>query len=131
MSKLGERLKKAREHAGLTQPQLEALTGIKQATISKIELGKNKTEETAFGVHLAVACGVRPEWLVLDIGPMINEIKADEIQLLDRIWLPAAESALTTPSSSHRFHKEGPLTARGPFSLFHHFFRIAFFTNSI
>lgn len=36
---LGERLKSARERAGYTQNQVEAITGIKQSKISKIEIG--------------------------------------------------------------------------------------------
>lgn len=84
MTTLGERLKIAREQAGLTQQELEAKSGVKQATISKLELGKNKTEETAYGVHLAVACGVRPQWLVLNEGPMLEGLKPDEATLLEK-----------------------------------------------
>lgn len=84
MTTLGERLKIAREHANLTQQELEAKSGVKQATISKLELGKNKTEETAYGVHLAAACGVRPQWLVLGEEPMLDGLKPDEAALLEK-----------------------------------------------
>lgn len=80
MSTIGERLKTAREHADLTQHDLERLTGVKQATISKIELGKS--ESTTFAVQLAVACGVRAEWLVLGKGEMLEGLKPDEAALL-------------------------------------------------
>ena len=62
----------AREHAGITQAQLEERSGIKQATISKIERGES--ENSTFTVRLAVACGVRPAWLDMGEAPML-EIK--------------------------------------------------------
>lgn len=67
---LGERLRMAREHARITQAQLEERSGIKQATISKIERGES--ENSTFTVRLAVACGVRPEWLDMEEGPMLG-----------------------------------------------------------
>lgn len=82
MRTLGERLKAAREHAGLTQQELESRTGVKQATISKIELGKSET--TTFAVQLAVACGVRAEWLALGLGKMQEGLKPDETALLEK-----------------------------------------------
>ena len=82
MSTLGERLKAARGHANLTQHDLEAMTGVKQATISKIELGKSET--TTFVVQLAVACGVRAEWLALGMGQMLEGLKPDEAALLEK-----------------------------------------------
>ena len=75
MSTLSERLKQARQHAGLTQDELAEKSGVTQASISKIELGKNKSENTTFGVQLAVACGVRCEWLVLGTGKMLEGLK--------------------------------------------------------
>lgn len=85
MSKLGERLRIARQHAGLTQEELSQKSGVTQAAISKIELCRNKTDNTAFGVQLAVACGVRAEWLVLESGPMLDaHLPPDEEALLGK-----------------------------------------------
>lgn len=84
MSTLSERLKQARQYAGLTQEELSAKSGVTQASISKIELGKNKSENTTFGVQLAVACGVRCEWLVLGMGEMLEGLKPDEAALLEK-----------------------------------------------
>lgn len=84
MSTLSERLKQARQHAGLTQDELAEKSGVTQASISKIELGKNKSENTTFGVQLAVACGVRCEWLVLGQGEMLDGLKPDEAALLEK-----------------------------------------------
>lgn len=80
MSTLAERLKQARAHAGFTQDQLSAESHVTQATISKIELGKS--ESTTFAVQLAVACGVRAEWLALGNGEMLEGLKPDEAALL-------------------------------------------------
>lgn len=82
MSNLAERLKQARLHADLTQDELSAKSGVTQATISKIELGKS--ESTTFAVQLAVACGVRAEWLALGLGKMQEGLKPDETALLEK-----------------------------------------------
>lgn len=68
--KYGERLKKAREHAGLSQPQLAEKSGVNQRTISKLELGnQNASTKTT---QLATACGVRVQWLAAEKGPMLD-----------------------------------------------------------
>jgi transcriptional regulator with XRE-family HTH domain len=66
-----ERLKLAREAAKLTQEQLAQKSGVKQGTISKIERGD--ADSSTFTVQLAIACKVRPEWLAMESGPMIDE----------------------------------------------------------
>lgn len=67
---LGDRLRIARKHAGLTQIELENKSKVPQQTISKIERGDADT--SAFVVQLAVACGVRPEWLAMEDGEMVD-----------------------------------------------------------
>ena len=77
--KLGQRVKKARDYADLEQEDLvreiRARFGgiITQQTISRIERGGVKT--TAYVVHIAVVCRVRPEWLALEDGPMLASEK--------------------------------------------------------
>lgn len=80
--KYGERLKAARDHAGLTQGQLSALASkladplsISQPAISQLEKGPATGSE--FTVQFAVVCGVRPEWLAYESGPMINRYRTD------------------------------------------------------
>ena len=51
-------------------------SGVKQGTISKIERGD--TDSSTFTVQLAIACGVRPEWLAVEDGPMIDEYRMAE-----------------------------------------------------
>lgn len=65
---LADRIKVARTHAKLNQTALSSLSGVKQQVISKLELGIQK--ETADIVKIAKACGVRPEWLDAEDGPM-------------------------------------------------------------
>lgn len=60
----------ARERAGLTQGDLVARSGVQQGTISKIERGES--DSSTFTVRLAVACGVRPEWLDSGEEPMLR-----------------------------------------------------------
>jgi transcriptional regulator with XRE-family HTH domain len=69
--KYGERLKAARHSAKLTQAGLANKTGnaVTQQNISLLEAGEASGSE--FTVQLALACGVRPEWLALEQGPMV------------------------------------------------------------
>lgn len=68
----GDRLKHAREEiARLTQKQLEDLTGVSQKTISKLERGDQ--EGSTAVVQLAIACGVRPEWLAMAQGEAVAQ----------------------------------------------------------
>lgn len=67
---LGERLKKARAHAHLTQAQLEARSGVSQKTISKIERGDQ--EGSTQVAQLAKACGVSIDWLATEAGAMLE-----------------------------------------------------------
>lgn len=63
-----ERLKTARKHAGLSQAALGEAVGLKQMQISKLEDGSRKSSRKT--VELAIACGVRPEWLANGELPM-------------------------------------------------------------
>lgn len=67
--KLSERIKKARQHAGLTQEELSQASGVAQQVISKLE--KEKQFETAGIVKIARACGVSADWLEDETGPML------------------------------------------------------------
>ena len=96
--KLSERVRKAREHAGLTQVELaeriKALFGssITQAAISKLEKGG---ESTGFIAEISAACGVSPIWLSSEKGPMTLGGPNDERQSFNKgktIYVPAASS---------------------------------------
>ncbi len=60
-------LKQARHQAGLTQEGLEAVSGIKQATISAIESGRVKDPGFQIVLRLALALDVDPRRLRLGV----------------------------------------------------------------
>jgi len=72
---LGARVKKAREHAGLTQEGLaDAIRarfrhGIKQQTIAKLERGGKSTRYIA---EISSICGVNPDWLATGDGDWLG-----------------------------------------------------------
>lgn len=70
--KYGERLKKARTFADLTQKELVERMGgvVSQQNISLLESGDATGSE--FTVQIATACGVRPEWLAMEQGEMAD-----------------------------------------------------------
>jgi transcriptional regulator with XRE-family HTH domain len=74
---IGNRLKIARKHAGLSQIDLVAkLNGLmSQQNISQLESGTNKGTE--YVVQLAMACNVSPEWLAMGTGEMIKTTAYD------------------------------------------------------
>jgi len=63
---LGERLVLAREAASLSQVELAKRVGIKQGTLSQIELGISK--RTSYLPEIARACGVDIGWLAFGQG---------------------------------------------------------------
>jgi transcriptional regulator with XRE-family HTH domain len=71
----GERLYKARTHAKLSQPQLSRLAGVSQGNIGELEW---KGDGSMAVVRLAMACGVRPEWLAEGDGEMIDRRVSQE-----------------------------------------------------
>lgn len=79
--KYGERLKRAREHAKLTQKELaEKLDNIvTQANISKLET--SEAQGSIYTVQFATACGVRPEWLAAEDGEMLNGLCVNDVRL--------------------------------------------------
>lgn len=77
--KLSDRLKAARDRAGLTQEQLSKKSGVAQQVISKLENGKQ--QETAGIVKIAIACGVRPEWLDMEQGEMVDGLYVHDEKL--------------------------------------------------
>jgi transcriptional regulator with XRE-family HTH domain len=84
---LGLRLRYARkELRKLTQPQLAALAGIKQPSLSEIETGETKEVSGPVLIALAKALRVRPEWLVNGDEPVEPNLAAtltpDEVELL-------------------------------------------------
>ena len=65
----GERLFKARKHAGLTQVELAKLAGIAQSTMTEAETTANGSTKV---MQLAKATGVNPDWLATGKGEMLD-----------------------------------------------------------
>lgn len=63
-----QRIKTARNHAGLTQSDLAQLVGIDQTSISNLERGKS--QGSSHTASIARACGVSAIWLEAGIGEM-------------------------------------------------------------
>lgn len=68
----GQRLYDARKHAKLTQHQLAKKAGISQSTLGELEWKGEGSSKTA---QMAMACGVRSEWLATGAGTMVDEEK--------------------------------------------------------
>jgi transcriptional regulator with XRE-family HTH domain len=87
---LGERLRKARLKARLTQRQLAEKAGVTQQMVSRLETGK--AHGTTDIVRLAIACEAKPEWLATGKGDMVEA--TDSRALMEDIEsLPDADRA--------------------------------------
>ena len=88
---LGERLRKARLTARLTQRQLAEKAGVTQQMVSRLETGK--AHGTTDIVSLAIACEANPEWLATGEGDMVEA--SDPGALMEDIEsLPGADRAV-------------------------------------
>jgi transcriptional regulator with XRE-family HTH domain len=67
----GERLKRAREHAELSQAELGRRIGKSAQTIQYLEEPKNAAQGSKSSPRLAQECGVDPVWLSTGDGQMI------------------------------------------------------------
>ena len=77
---LGDRVKKARKHAGLTQIQLAKKVKTSQGAISDIENGRNKESSSLYDI--AKSTGVSADWLINNHGEMLDTNKAPSIEEL-------------------------------------------------
>lgn len=71
--RVSDRIRRAREYAGLEQRELAERAGISQATISSAETGRARPHRSTL-VLIAAATGVSFDWLAdddpLDTGPI-------------------------------------------------------------
>lgn len=70
---IGERLKKARKYAGMTQLDLAKAIDAKQGAISDLENGRNNSSTKL--VEMAICTGVNAKWLSTGKGKMVAESK--------------------------------------------------------
>lgn len=81
---LAERLIRARTEAGLKQTDFMESIGVSQQTISNLEKGIQKTSTDI--VAIAIRCGVRPEWLDSESGPMRrNEMIVEDPKIIEAL----------------------------------------------
>ena len=76
---IGDRVKRARKHAGLNQRDLAKAIGITQPSLSELERGESRS--SAYLIQIASVCGVDANWLATGKGEMLNRIRTDEIEL--------------------------------------------------
>lgn len=74
--KLSERIKMAREYAGLDQVQLGERVGISQQMVSKLESGK--ANGSSHLIKIARHCKVNPFWLSDEEGEMVDQNQLTE-----------------------------------------------------
>lgn len=77
---LGDRVKKARKHAGLTQIQLAKKVKTSQGAISDLENGRNKDSSSLYDI--AKVTGVSTDWLMKGHGEMLDVEKKPSIDEL-------------------------------------------------
>lgn len=69
---LGERIRAARKHAGLTQVQLSERVGVSQQVLTRLERGgASSTKALAL---IAVECCVSARWLATGEGEMLDAV---------------------------------------------------------
>lgn len=122
----GLRLFQARTHAKLTQTQLAKAAKVAQGTLGELEW----TGESSMAVvRLAVACGVRPEWLAEGEGEMVDKVSwpfphvdKGAILSLDEPQLSFVEGAIVNalsmldppnPEDLRRFQNARPVAKKG------------------
>jgi transcriptional regulator with XRE-family HTH domain len=96
----GARLFAARTHAKLTQTQLAKAAGVSQGTLGELEWSY---DGSAAVVRLAMACGVRPEWLAEGSGDMLDPdawpfelVTLEDVLALDEKQRGIIEGAMLT-----------------------------------
>lgn len=89
MNTIGERVKKARTDANLTQLELAKLVGISKAAISQIENGSTKSPAAPTLLSICTATGFSPHWIIKGKGDpqgvvitLDHEISERELELL-------------------------------------------------
>lgn len=88
----GDRLRTAREAAGLTQSQLAQRVGVTQGQISKLELGER--DESTKTAEIAHECGVSAYWLATGRGPMRRQASGPFELLMDDVGGEHAQMTL-------------------------------------
>lgn len=100
---LGDRIRRAREDAGLNKAELARRIGVKHPNIGYWEHGQVATMRAENAVRLADACGVSLDWLLRDgpdlgrhgDGPLLDAKERRLLELFTRMT-PTEQDALLT-----------------------------------
>ena len=83
-STIGQRIRQAREAAGLLQGELATRIGIKQASLSDIESGESKAPSATTLLAMSDVLKVPPRWIMFGEDGELNIPTPKEHELLDR-----------------------------------------------
>lgn len=101
-SEYGARLYAARKHAGLTQTALAKAAGMSQSAYAEAETTGLKSTYTA---QLAAACGVRPQWLAVGEGRMLDsDTTEDDLPEVEQL-ASAIELITKALMNTDEFHR--------------------------
>lgn len=100
MTSLGQRLRQARNRAGLRQHELASRSGVKQQTISNIERRKQRVSHQI--VPLAHALGVSLMWLQYGQGTMVGATEEEGSVVLSLKVVLTGNDAALFRAAAHR-----------------------------
>lgn len=104
IEKLGDRVRKARKHAGFTQNQLAKKVETSQGAISDIENGRNKDSSSLYDI--AKVTGVSADWLIKNQGEMLDAPKTasiDELRAqIEQIQSKGDDGLFNIPADTQR-----------------------------
>lgn len=112
---LGERLKWARERAGLSQSELARRVGIKQQSVNAIEKG-DKAKRTSYVAELAKELGVNAEWLASGTGEPLSENLPNSTKSTEKSHVGHSQRAQTHDSgvNLNRYYNVGERRTPAP-----------------
>lgn len=110
MAQLGERIKIALGHKGMTQAELARSLGVKGQTISYLCADDSRAVSSRYSARIAEILGVNPQWLMDGIGDMHDPMVRIEVEgksfrlnriplVADRYPIPEGESPVSLMSS--------------------------------
>lgn len=78
---IGDRVRRARKHAGINQRELAKAIGITQPSLSELERGESRS--SAYLIQIASVCRVDATWLATGNGEMLPSLVDSNIEMLD------------------------------------------------
>jgi len=93
MANFSLRVRKAREHAGLSQSALASRLGVKQQAVQYLENPKKAAQASRYTSAIARHCGVSAEWLESGTGAMLGAPAANTVaEPTAKYHAPSAEA---------------------------------------